>query len=192
MTPSFAVGWMLPRIGLFRAEHPDIELMLNPSPEIVDLAAEDYDLAIRWGNGGWPGVESEPLLATHFVVVGSADLITERTIETPADLANFPWLVEHGTDELSAWLRQYGVDTSDKHDVTYLPGYMLTPAVRAGKGITTTARIFVEEDIAAGHLVVLFEDDDASSGYHIVRRAGPVRASVKRFIEWLRREAGKG
>lgn len=192
MTPSFAVHWMLPRISLFRAENPDIELMLNPSPELVDLAAENYDLAIRWGNGIWPGVEAEKLLSSHFVVVASRDLVDERKVETPADLVGLPWLVEFGTDELTVWLRRHGIDASGKHDVTQLPGYMLAPALRTGKGVAATARLFAEEDIAAGHLEVLFEENDESVGYHVVRRPGPVRPAVKRFIAWLKREARAG
>lgn len=190
MTPNFAVSWMLPRIGAFRAENPDIELMLNPTAQMVDLTAEDYDLAIRYGRGNWPGLDVEPLVSSNFVVVAAPELLVDRPVVSPADLLRLPWLTEFGTDEMSSWLRSHGVEVSpDKHDVTHMPGYMLAPALRAGQGAACTSRVFVEEDIAAGGLVVLFEDEDDSTGYHIVRRPGPMRPAVKRLVQWLRREA---
>ena len=31
-TPAFAMSWLMPRLSEFRHEHPEIELMLNPTP----------------------------------------------------------------------------------------------------------------------------------------------------------------
>ena len=51
--------------------------------------------------------------------------------------------------------------------------------------------MFVEEEIRAGRLVVLFADDadDAPVGYHLVRRPGRMREPLARFVEWIRRVA---
>ena len=67
MTPSFAVSWLMPRIAEFRHRHPEIVLMLNPTPDLVELAPGGIDVAIRFGDGNWAGLQSEPLLATDFV-----------------------------------------------------------------------------------------------------------------------------
>ncbi len=58
MTPNFAVGFLIPRLGGFHRAHPEVELDLDPSARVVDLAAGGVDLAIRYGNGGWPGLET--------------------------------------------------------------------------------------------------------------------------------------
>ena len=58
LTSSFAASWLMPRLPAFRSEHPDIDLVLDPSPELVELRPGGVDVAIRYGAGGWPGVQS--------------------------------------------------------------------------------------------------------------------------------------
>ncbi|MBA5777600.1 LysR family transcriptional regulator [Stappia sp. F7233] len=188
LTPSFAVSWLMPRIGLFRAKYPDIELMLNPSAEVVDMSRDGYDLAIRFGSGDWPGVDVELLLGSRLVMVAAPSLLRGKPVETPEDLLRLPWLQELGTGELGTWLAARGVRAVNKKNITHLPGYMLLPAVREGQGVGGVARVFVEDEIRSGRLVVLFEDgnEDTPVGYYLVRRKGPMRPPLKRFVSWLR------
>lgn len=189
MTPSFAVSWLMPRISEFRHRHPDVELMLNPTAEVVELAPGGVDVAIRFGSGGWPGLDAELLLDTSFVVVAARALLGDRDITRPEETLDFPWLQELGTDEISLWLRRQGVVTPKTENVTHLPGYMVLEGLRAGEGITATARAFVERDVAEGRLVVLFEDPRPGTGYFIVTRPGVMRPPLKAFVAWLRRHA---
>lgn len=192
MTPIFAVNWMMPRIGRFRAAHPEIELMVNPTAGLVDLDITGYDLAIRYGSGNWPGLEAEPFVPTNFVVVATPGLIADRRITEPADLKKLPWVQEFGTDELTMWLRFKGVTVEGKTDVAHVPGYMLQTSLRNGEGVGCTVRAFVEDDIAAGNLVVLFEDvGEMGTGYHLVRPGGEMRAPLAAFVDWLRGEAAE-
>lgn len=187
MTPSFAVSWLMPRINDFRHKHPDIELMLNPSAEIVELKPGGTDLAIRFGRGDWPGLDSEQFLTTNFVVVGASCLIGDRKIEKPEDILNYPWLQEYGTNELAHWLERQGVVPHTKLNVTHLPGYMVLEGLRRGEGISATAKAFIEPDIEAGHLRVLFEDGfHSGAGYHLVTRPGVQRPALKAFMSWMR------
>ncbi len=135
MTPSFAVSWLMPRIAEFRHRHPEIELMLNPTPELVDLAPGGIDVAIRFGGGSWAGLQSELLLATNFVIVAARSMIGSRTISDPREILDFPWLQELGTNEMSNWLRQRGVLAPKTGNITHLPGHMLleVPAQRRGR-----------------------------------------------------------
>lgn len=192
LTPSFAVSWLMPRISDFRQKHPDIELMLNPTAQVVEFAAGGVDLAVRFGAGGWEGLESELLFASNYVVVGAASLIGDRELEDPAEIQDFPWLQELGTNELTLWLERQGVVPKSKLNITHLPGYMVLDGLRRGHGITATARIFVDTLIETGVLKVLFEDvRPQQSGYHLVRRAGEPRPPLKTFISWLKQMAAE-
>ncbi len=186
-TPSFAMSWLMPRLGAFRAENPDIEIMINPSAEVVDLIRERYDLGIRYGDGNWPGLETEPLVQTDFVVVAAPSLLAKRKVVRPKDLLEMPWLQELGTDEMLDWLHRHGVDVETHADTAHLPGYMVLEAARAGHGVACSARVNVEPDIDAGTLVELFSGRPGSddTGYHIVRPEGAMRPNVKRFVDWL-------
>ncbi len=96
----------MPRISDFRHKHPDIELMLNPTAEVVELRPGGVDLAIRFGKGNWTGLESELFIPTNFAVIGANCLIGDKKIESPEDLLEFPWLQEYGTNELTIWLER--------------------------------------------------------------------------------------
>ena len=191
MTPNFAVGFLIPRLGSFRAEHPEIALDLDPSARMVELGPGGPDLAIRYGDGDWPGLETRLLIAAPKVIVATPGLVAGRRIEQPADLLSLPWLQEQGTEEIREWLTSRGVTGAHEAGGAAMPGYMLYPALLEGQGIALAGKVFVEGDIAAGRLTTLFEDDDHQGrlGYPLVRRPGPPRPALAAFIRWLRREA---
>ncbi|WP_435257573.1 LysR family transcriptional regulator [Thioclava sp. FR2] len=186
-TPAFASGWLLPRLAQFRAAHPVPDLMVDASPERRQIGPGGVDLAIRYGNGDWPGVQATMLLPTSVVVVGAPDLVTGRTLREPADLMAFPWLQELGTTEASGLFHQFGLVGTAPLGILSLPGTLLMDAARDGQGIGAVARVFVEADIAAGRLQVLFEDT-SRKGYFLVTKPGVQRPAVKRFCGWALRQ----
>lgn len=187
MTPSFAVSWFLPRMPMFRVAHPDIDLVVNPTVELIDLANTECDLAIRFGNGGWTGIDYELLLSSSFVIVASPDLVGSQWDGTPEDLVRLPWLQELGTEEVKLWLESQGIELPAKAQITDLPGYMVLNALRDGQGVAAAARAFVEDDLAEGRLVALYDEpDDTPTGYYLVWRAGHQRPALKHFLSWIR------
>src|ERR1700733_8529423 len=53
--PSFAAGWLVPRLGGFFAKHKQIDIRISPSEQLVDLVAASMDLGIRYGSGRYSG-----------------------------------------------------------------------------------------------------------------------------------------
>jgi LysR family glycine cleavage system transcriptional activator len=187
-TAMLASAWLMPRLGGFRQKHPDIDLMLNPSPLMVQLEPGGIDVALRFGRGDWPGLVSEPLIMSPMVVVAAPSLVEGRTINTPADLTGLPWLEEAGVSEATRWLQRQGLDQTNQRGRVQVPGNLLLDGARDGQGVAVIVRHFVERDIEAGRLVELFEED-RRSGYHIVTREGVLRPSAKAFVSWLRRQS---
>jgi LysR family glycine cleavage system transcriptional activator len=188
-TPAFAQSWLMPRLSEFRQAHPEVQLMLNPTTELVDLVPGGIDVAIRYGSGGWRGLEAEILLPTAYVLVGAPSLIGEREIDEPADIIDLPWLQEYGTSEMSTWLESRGVMAPRKEDITHLPGHLVLEGLRNGDGVSLTAAVLVERELEAGRLRVLFEESGLEVAYWIVTRPGVLRPPVKAFVQWLRRHA---
>lgn len=187
MTPSFSMNWFLPRMQLFRVAHPDIDMVVNPTTETIDFATADCDVAIRYGHGEWSGLESELLLPSNFAIVAAPDLVADNWTGQLEDLARLPWLQELGTREVRHWLASQGIEMPDTAHVTDLPGYMMLTALRSGQGIAATARVFVEDDIETGRVMVLFEGERVpSGGYHLVWRKGVQRDAVRDFLNWIR------
>jgi len=187
-TPTFAASWLMPRMGDFRIKHPEIDLLLNPTADVVELAPGGIDLAIRFGAGAWPGYDARLLVRTPFVVAAAVSLIGATQIDSPADLLQFPWLQEIGTEDSAEWLARHGVTGTRVKGMTRVPGNLLLEGIRSGQGVAATTRAAIEADVAQGRVRVLFEEDTPHSGYYIVTRPGPLRPAAKTFATWLRRQ----
>lgn len=190
-TPSFASNWLMPRLATFSAAHPDIDIMINPSPGLTDPAPGGVDIALRYGDGDWPGFETELLLSSSITVVAAPELIGDRQADKPEDLLDFPWIQELGTSESSLWLAGRGVKGLRKLRVIHVPGNLMLDGARTGQGIAVSTRVSVEEDLRSGRLRLLFEDRH-EDGYHIVTAPGVMRPPLRDFITWLRRERRHG
>lgn len=187
-TPAFAAGWLMPRLADFRARQPGISLMIDASPELRPLGHGGIDIALRYGHGDWPGTESRLVLQTPVVVVAAPSLVGTGPITAVADLVDFPWLQELGTTEATGFLTRHGVAHNARRGLTSLPGNLMLDAVRDGQGVAVIARAFIEADIAAGRLRLLFQDDDRE-GYFLVTLPGVLRPPVKAFATWVIRQA---
>ena len=187
-TPSFAAFWLMPRLAAFRQAHPDTDIMIDPTPQIVKIEPGGIDIAIRYGTGDWPGLDAHLLLKSPIVAVAAPSLVDGIEISEPADLVGLPWLQEYGTNEASDWLRAQGVTADRDGGMTQVPGNLLLDGLRNGYGVAVTVHEWVCQDIAAGRLLELFREKE-SAGYYIVSRKGPLRPRAKAFAAWLRREA---
>jgi len=190
-TPSFASAWLLPRLPGFRVLHGDVDILLNPTARVLDMAAERVDVAIRYGTGTWPGVQAEPLIISPMVVVGAPALVGQGAFPSPSALAELPWFEEQGNAEARRWIQKQGVETGLRKGITQLPGHLMLEGVRSGQGLAVTVELFVEADIAAGRLRAVVTEQAPSAGYHLVTQPGMQRPVLKDFLRWMRREAAK-
>ncbi|HZH42855.1 MAG TPA: LysR family transcriptional regulator, partial [Lysobacter sp.] len=84
---SMASAWLVPRLGGFLAQHPQIEVNLLSSAALVDFDRETgVDGALRSGRGRWPGLVVEHLFEETLAPVASPALV-ERMGGMPATLA---------------------------------------------------------------------------------------------------------
>ncbi|MDC0657590.1 LysR family transcriptional regulator [Leisingera sp. SS27] len=187
-TPMFAAHWLMPRLAEFQASHPEIDLVLDPRGEIVELKPGGIDLAIRYGDGNWAGMDTRMLLQSPMVVIAAGSLLRGRKVAAPEDLLDLPWLEELGTTEASRWLESRGVTDRLRGSRTRLPGNLLMQAVRAGQGVAVSVQAFVEDDLQAGRLCALFTEGE-DRGYHVVTRSGMIRPEARKFAAWLSRQA---
>jgi LysR family glycine cleavage system transcriptional activator len=189
LTPSFAGNWLIPKLGSFWAEHPDIAVNLNPGRELVDLANDGFDMAIRYGAGSWPGVESELLTRGNFVVVARPDLVAGRKISSVAEAAHLPWLWERMTLENQALVEADGLDVATTKKTVFADNELVLSATREGLGCSVQARVLVERDIASGALTQICALKHEGLGYYLVTRPGRETPALKVFKRWLRKVA---
>src|SRR5437868_11287198 len=73
-SPDFAAKWLVHRLGRFAEAHPDIDLRVSAMMHHVDFAREDVDIAVRHGDGHWPGLHVTHLCPEHLFAVCSPKL----------------------------------------------------------------------------------------------------------------------
>src|SRR5260221_3080636 len=87
---TILMTWLVPRLPRFQAAHPEIDVRLMTTQRLVDFAREDVDVAIRFGNGRWPGVKVERMFGEVLTPLCGKRLIDKIT--APADLPALPLL----------------------------------------------------------------------------------------------------
>ncbi|MEY8881300.1 LysR family transcriptional regulator [Donghicola sp. XS_ASV15] len=184
--PLFTINWLMPRLDSFRQQHPEIEVLLNPTAEIVDLRPAGIDMAVRYGAGVWPALEATLLLPSDLVLVGSPSLVGDREFTGPADALDLKWLMETGSNETGVWLDVHGITAAKGPDVTQLPNAQLIDGLLDGEGIALVSRAMVRRPLKDGSLKVLFESPNEALGYYFVTRPGVQRKSLSTFAEWLK------
>jgi LysR family glycine cleavage system transcriptional activator len=81
--PSFAAKWLVPRLGKFEQAQPQVDVWLSAGMEVVDFAAGEVDLAIRYGSGRYPGLEVIRLLSETVIPVASPELLAANPWNRP-------------------------------------------------------------------------------------------------------------
>src|SRR4249919_517668 len=85
-SPDFAAKWLVHRLGRFAEAHPGIDLRVSATLHHVDFAREDVDLAVRHGDGNWPGLDVVRLSSEQLFPVCSPKLLAGRNrLTKPAD-----------------------------------------------------------------------------------------------------------
>ena len=57
VSPSFGSIWLVPRLERFRRRHPDIEIRIDGTDRLADVASGEVDVALRYGPGNYKGVQ---------------------------------------------------------------------------------------------------------------------------------------
>jgi len=184
-TPMFAASWLMPQMAGFHAAHPGADIIISTTPKIEPLEPGGADVALRYGDGDWPGLESEKLFLSHMVIVAAPSLVGDRKFADPSELKDLPIVQDTGISEASNWLAKTGLTGAHRAGMVQLPGNLLLDAVRDGRGVAVAIRTLVENDIQSGRLRLLFQQQD-QKGYHVVTRPGVQRPVLKAFVKWLR------
>jgi LysR family transcriptional regulator, glycine cleavage system transcriptional activator len=198
-SPSFAGKWLVQRLHRFQERNPDIDVRISATDTMVDLTRADFDIAIRYGTGRYPGLEAEFLLKNEVFPACSPQLLRDGPpLETPADLKNHALLHDQQVDRdplaptWAMWLKAAGVDAAPAaHGLTFSTNVLALEAAIAGHGVTLAYSTTAAADIAAGRLVRLFSLSLPDTfAYYIVTAPGALeRPKVRAFRDWLREEA---
>ena len=185
--PAFASRWLIGRLGSFSALHPDIELAIDPSNEIVDFYADDVDVGLRYGLGGWEDVEAVKLSDVVIFPVCAPNYLSKHQGIVPKDLLTLNLLHEDKKQWWNDWLAAAGVQGVAEGRGAILQNQLALEAAEAGQGFALGDQILCTDSLLENWLVRPFSFDMKDHGaYWIVRKRGSRESAPARaFREWL-------
>jgi LysR family transcriptional regulator, glycine cleavage system transcriptional activator len=171
MLPSFAQRWFLPRLGLWRARHPDIPIDIQASVGIVDLQREGFHAAIRTGTAPWPGLAHERLYdtPTPMIAVASAQVAQRLHAGVLADMAREPLLGDR--EVWDDWFAAAGVRTRVTPVASFNDVGLMLQATEQGLGLAVARELLAADALRDGRLVKLFDVSvvlDSVQPYYLV------------------------
>ncbi|PBB82250.1 LysR family transcriptional regulator [Mesorhizobium sp. WSM3879] len=190
VAPAFASKWLLPRLSRHFARHPNVLLRIDASGRLADLDHSDIDIAIRMGDGAWPGVNAELLLAQEVFPVCAPAIAAK--LKSTEDLAQTCAITdERAMISWDSWFKAAGVEP-----VTFQKGARFTDPMLclesaiAGHGVMLAWQLLTADALADGRLVAPFGvRAESGIGYWMVTSATKSESrKVRDFKAWVREE----
>ena len=193
---SFAVRWLVPRLGNFHELHPEINVWISTHDRLVDFGVDDVELAIRLGQGSYPGLHASLLMREDVYPVCAPEFLARNGLpENPRDLLDFPLLLRLGEPNHPNWKQWF--EAAGLADVRMADGprfpdsNMAIEASKDGLGIALARTAHITDELATGKLVRLFDVECPSSvAYYLVCPEGHEdQPRIAAFRKWIIGEA---
>ena len=196
-TNAFAALCLLPNLGRWQAEFPDVPLSIIGTDNVLDLSAGEADLAIRYARSAPAGTMREICRDRHIVVV-SPKLANPSVQLTPAEIARYPlieaewpdWAIDPPT--WCNWVRIARLDLQEVPDMTsairwrFREELHAIEAAIAGQGIAICSNVLAHDALSDGRLVAISNIAKPGYGFFAVPRpdqAGNIM--VQKLADWL-------
>ena len=186
--PALLSLWMIPRLGSFTAQYPDIRLRLSGSNDPQDVHSPDIDVCLHYGDGSWTDCWMRKWSGLELFPVASPTLINNRPIRTVRDLADH--VILHGDDgrEWHTWLAAADALDLERGRRHYMDDARLSiEAAIQGHGVALGDTVTASGLLARGQLVAPFGlSVPAVDDFYVVCRSEMKSAPIVRvFVEWL-------
>jgi LysR family glycine cleavage system transcriptional activator len=189
---TFAAKWLIPKLGLFRALHPKIEVRISNAVPEVDFDRDSVDVAIQFGNGRWPHVQADLLFHDEIEPVCSPAFLAQHApnAKYPRSLLRQRLLISHyRRTDWEIWLQAMGYEESalEAEEMTLGSTILCWQAAVDNLGIAIGQRELLSSEFANGQLVRPFNQPLLrTQAYYLVRPEHQRETrKVQVFRDWL-------
>ena len=193
LVPTFGTQWLLPRLGQFLVQYPQVTINMTNRTRPFLFADTEFDAAIYFGDGEWSGTEVHFLMNESPVPVCNPRLLAGQPQLTPEQISQLP-LLQQSTRPY-AWRQWFAsCATRIEHDLngTRLELFsMLAQAAMHGMGVALIPPFLIRNELDSGQLVIANPHSfESSNAYYLVipeRKAES--ATLLGFRDWVTTEA---
>ncbi|MDR6711587.1 LysR family glycine cleavage system transcriptional activator [Pseudomonas hunanensis] len=159
VTPTFALKWLIPRLGSLAQSHPDIDLRVLATDRLSHFSTDGVDIAVRYGKPEFgAGLNSELLMEQRIVAVASPGVFegaaTAVSFEQLQDFIMLHDAHNFWPQFLAHVFPQHAQPTA--RNLRFNQTSLAIEAAINGQGIALASLAFVNSDIVAGRLVQVF------------------------------------
>lgn len=188
--------WLLPRLGALHERHPDIDVRVATNNKVLDLKAEQVDLAIRYAAASSVPPTATLLFGESVVPVAHPSLgLAQKKLK---DVLPDQVLLEFD-DPLRPWLQwstklaALGLSKRRPRGFLHFNQYdQVIHAATAGRGVALGRWVLVEPLLKSGSLEALQWDSElgrSDYAYWLLLADEEPRKEVGRVAQWIREEA---
>jgi LysR family glycine cleavage system transcriptional activator len=188
--PTIASNIIIPNLGLFQEKFPSVELRIETSMELIDLRYADFDLALRLGDGDYPGVTSEKLFDLQVTPLCSPDFAKKHKLINVEQTLSVP-LILHANMSNSwlQWCEALGIDYVESKSNLSLGSYdAVIQAAQQGLGLVLGAIPLENMALKNGLLVQPFKEKFhfKPKCYAVYHPRDKQRSDISSFISWFK------
>ncbi|MEQ5775823.1 MULTISPECIES: LysR substrate-binding domain-containing protein [unclassified Thalassospira] len=187
--PSLAMRWLMPRLGRFREENPDLNVEMHMAGGPIDLLASGNDIAIRRRDFGLPDdYFVTPLWAEMAGPVCDPDCWQNILA---CDLSNARWLHSRTrSDAWDIWKKASGFKGRPASEQYFDHFFFALQAAVNRLGTAIGSLPLVIDDLAAGRLCAPLGMAPTGVDYVMLSLDDPKKdRRITRFADWLATEA---
>lgn len=199
--PSFALGWLTPRLGDFFRRYPGVELRVMGEFHVLDrhrMARDQLATAVRYDLGDYPDLQATEFLDEWLLPVASpAFLAAHPGLKTASGLRatmllhdDKAWEGAGPHEEWAQWLAHAGVTLGALEQGRHFNlSQLAVSAALAGQGVAIGRTALVLDDLVSGRLVAPFGQPVRSrAAYQFISPVQPAPA-VEKVKAWLSAQA---
>ncbi|AXQ21886.1 LysR family transcriptional regulator [Acinetobacter wuhouensis] len=170
-TPPYASEWLIPYLPELQALYPDVMFRVHASYDPVNMQSGQYDLAIRYGQGGYQELDVELLAEDQYVAVSHPSIESENIDWNCVPLIHFSWGDEYCPKRIN-WQKWYSQQNMQIHvgqrQVFYNEENHAIRAVLAGQGIALLSKVAIAHYLQMGMLKVVSKHYVEALNYYLL------------------------
>jgi len=189
---TFAMHWLTSRMLEFNTQHPEVELSLNISVARINFEQDDVDMAIQFGDGNWPEMHADLLLADTIEPVCTPEFMAQHKSPDQGPEALLNTRLFHSRyrrNDWEEWLRWTQlVDFAKSAEKVELNNSVLVyQATKRNLGMAMGQTSLLAEEIREGSLICPFNRPlQRPLGYYLLRpKHRPDSRLNSIFRDWL-------
>ncbi|MDK3022671.1 LysR substrate-binding domain-containing protein [Cupriavidus taiwanensis] len=191
VTPTFSRQFLMPKLELFRNKYPDIDLILQVSIPFLDVTAEPSDLEVRYGAGGYAGINHRVILSEEVTPACSPSYLNEfgpfEGFETEG-VIDQARLIRSPLEPWTTWFSGCGLTRTEPNvGAQFNDLGLLYDAAACGFGVALVRTRMAQTWLEGGRLVRLSERSVPSPmAHYLCWQPGALeRWECAAFTEWL-------